>query len=783
MLLLGGASLFVATGAWAADDAVDAAAADADAVQVEELVVTARRRDETVQSVPIAINAIGERQLEATRTYNLRDLQTQAPSLVVTTTNPRNTSINIRGLGNNVSVYNDGLEPAVGVYLDQVYLARPGATVFDLADLDRVEVLRGPQGTLFGKNTSAGAVSISTKAPQFDFGAGGDVSVGDYGYLQGHAYITGAIVPDKAAFRLSLGATERGGFVENVFNGEDVQDYHDFSARAQLLLRPSDKLSVRLIGEYSRQHALTGNSVLVDVVSNYTDGTPFPFNYYARAAQSGYTPLPIDPEARLIDNNTESSYREWQAAGTAIADLDLGSAIVTSVTSYRYWHWLPHNDADSTSLAALLDSHQDNFQKQFSQELRLASTGTRAFDYVVGLYYMWQDIDAVAPTIYGPQAAGWFVAPSTPPAIAAAALNNYSFVGTSSPVTKSYAAFGQSTWHITPRLDLTTGLRYTYETKSGFFDQVVTGGVDLSTLPADVAAAAQAIRNRFGVANSYTAETSAGRLSGQVNLAYKFTADHMGYVTYARGYKFGGLNLANIVTTGANAVDPVIRPETIDNYEFGLKTSWFDRRLTANLAAFWTDDSDFQTTVIDLSRNNISYLTNVGKVRSRGVEIDVKAAPAEGLTLYGSLTYDDAYYVSYQNAPCPIEIRTTGTCDLSGARLPGVSKWAASAGGEYGRNLEVGGRPLQVYVGGDVYYRSSFYGVSNDSAYSLIDGYSVANLRLGLRAESGGWDASVWARNVFDKGYFVTLSPANTGAVTGILGDPRTVGVTLRARY
>ncbi|HWI87328.1 MAG TPA: TonB-dependent receptor plug domain-containing protein, partial [Sphingomonas sp.] len=202
-----------------AADAAPALAGDADGGSGGDVVVTARRREEKSQDVPIAINAFAGKQLEATRTFNLRDLQQLTPSLVVTVTNPRNTSINIRGLGNNVAVYNDGLEPAVGVYLDGVYLARPGQTVFDLADLDHMEVLRGPQGTLFGKNTSAGAVVIATKAPTFTPEFGGDVSYGKYDYTQLHAYASGALAGDVLAGRLFVSKTDHDGYTTNIHDG------------------------------------------------------------------------------------------------------------------------------------------------------------------------------------------------------------------------------------------------------------------------------------------------------------------------------------------------------------------------------------------------------------------------------------------------------------------------------------------------------------------------------------------------------------------------------------
>jgi iron complex outermembrane receptor protein len=751
--------------------------------QSGEILITARRREERSQDVPVAVNAFGGAQLEATRTYNLRDLQQLTPSLIVTTTNPRNTSINIRGLGNNVSVYNDGLEPAVGVYLDQVYLARPGQTVFDLVDVDRIEVLRGPQGTLFGKNTSAGAVVISTRAPSFTPEAGGDVTLGNYDFRQVHAYLSGPLAGDTLAARLSFSKTDRDGFNTNRFDGSRTQDYHDLGLRGQLLFKPTDAFKLRVIGDYGRQHATTAAAVLEGVVRSYDNGTNFANNYTDRTTRLGYTPVPFSTTERTVDVDANPRYKMNQGGVSAIADLNLPGNSLTSVTAWRYWHWYPHNDGDSTSLDAGRDFHQSNEQQQFSQELRIASEGERRIDYVAGVYYLWQEIKANAVNAYGKRAADWFLAPTVDRVVGAAALKNYSYVSDSSPITNSYAAFTQGIWHITPTLDLTGGLRYTYEEKRGYFNQTASGA-DLSTLTTAQQAAAQAIRARYGIANSYTARTSAGRVSGQATLAYKVTPDVLTYATYSRGHKFGGLNLANINVVGALAADPVIRPETIDSYEVGLKTSWVNGRLIANIAAFWSDDRDFQSTIVDVERNGASFFTNVGAVRSRGIEVDARASAARWLSLYASGTYDDARYVLYQTSPCPIETTSQVLCDLSGARLPGVSKWAGSAGGEaHGDAGQVAGREVEFYAGGDHSYRSSVYTTANLSAYSRIAGYDLTNFRIGLRTRDGLLDIQAWGRNVFDTHYALTRSAANTGAVTYTPGDPATYGVTLRTRF
>ncbi|WP_440977780.1 TonB-dependent receptor [Sphingomonas pseudosanguinis] len=759
-----------------------AAAAVPDSGASEDVLVTARRRTERSQDVPIAINAFGAAQIESTRTFNLRDLQQLTPSLVVTNTNPRNTSINIRGLGNNVAVYNDGLEPAVGVYLDGVYLARPGQTVFDLADLERIEVLRGPQGTLFGKNTSAGAVVVTTRQPTFDWQAGGDASLGNYDFRQLHAYVSGPLSQHLAA-RLFVSKTDRDGFTLNRFDGRYGQDFHDLNLRGQLLYKPSDALTLRIIGDWGRQSSFTAGSILLGAIRNYDNGAPFLNNYYDRAARLGYTPVAANPALRTTDTDADPRYRMNQHGVNVTTDWDVGPATLTSVTAYRAWNWYPHNDGDGTSIDAGADFHQSNEQRQVSQELRIASNGARRVDYVAGLYYLYQSIEAEAVNRYGSRAADWFLPPTTNAAVGAAALNGYHVVSRSRPVTDSYAAFAQTIWHITDAVDLTTGLRYTYETKSGYFDQDATGA-SLAGLTAAQQAAARAIRTRYGVRNFYTARTEAGRLSGQATLSWKVAAPVLAYATYARGNKFGGLNLANITTTGQFAANPVIRPETIDSYEVGAKTTWADGRITANVAAFWTDVKDYQTTIVDVERNGVSFFTNAAKVRTRGFEADLRAAPTRWLTLYGSGTYDDARYISYANAPCPIEITGRTLCDLSGQRLPGVSRWAASAGGEVRAPLGVNfGHDAEVYAGSDYSYRSATNSTASLSRYSDIPAYALVNLRFGIRADDGRYDIQFWGRNIANSTYYLSRAANNTGAVTATLGDPRTYGLTLRTKW
>jgi len=403
----------------AASEAVDSVTS-APAARLEEVVVTARRRRESAQTVPVALTAIGEQDLQATGTATLAQLQQLAPSLQVFSFNPRNTNINIRGLGANVALTNDGLENGVGVYVDQVYIGRPGASQFELLDLERVEVLRGPQGTLFGKNTTAGAINISSRLPSFTPEFSGEMTLGNDGLRQVRGSASGGI-NDELAARLSVGFTDRDGYEKNVnreVEGEEreLNDMENFSGRGQLLYTPLPSLQVRLIADYSRQRQNCCASQFVDFVTTYDDGTAIPNNFVDRVTRLGYTPLPIDPFARKVDLNSPPKADMAQEGLSGQLDWGLKGATLTSVTAWRAWDWDPANDTDGIGLPVSLKGQQVNRQKQFSQELRLASDGERKIDYLAGLYYFWQVVDGYSAFEYGEDAGAWFL-PTIDPTI------------------------------------------------------------------------------------------------------------------------------------------------------------------------------------------------------------------------------------------------------------------------------------------------------------------------------------------------------------------------------
>ena len=754
----------------------EAPAADAPA-EVDELIVTARRREENAQDVPIALTVLGGATLEKTGAYNVQGLTQLAPSLQFSSFNPRNTQVNIRGLGNNTGLANDGLEAGVGIYIDQVYYSRPAAATFDLLDIERVEILRGPQGTLFGKNTTAGALNVTTRAPSFDFQAQGELTLGNNDFIQAKGSVSGPLVGDVLAGRFSVSVTSRDGFVDNVTTGEDVNNQNNLAVRGGLLWVPNEDFRLRLTADYNRQKT---DCCLLVFAGVGTSLKPAAAQYPALAAGLGYTPASTNPFDRKTDAGAEAHANQEIGGLSAVADWDLGPATLTTVAAWRYWSWDPANDADFTRLKIIERSENADEQDQGSLEVRLASNGTNTIDYVAGLYAFWQNIDAEGISLYGANATYWLLSPLLP----ANLVDGYRAEFEANSTTKSYAAFGQITWHVNDALSITPGLRYTYEEKEAEYASTVSGG--LATANPTLIGYKLALNRP----QAYTADDSDGSFSGQINVAWKPTQDILVYGNWAKGYKSGGLNLSGLpVDTAGNPVldRAVIEPEETTTYEAGIKTQFLDRRVTANLAIFRTTTTDYQANVVDTAGGALrTYLDNINEVRSQGAELDLRLARTGGFSAYTSVSWTDAKYADYENGPCPLERigSATTACDLSGKRLPGVSKWVVSSGAEYEWPVQFGSSEGQAYVGVEANYRSSFYSAATVSKYSLIDGYALVNLRAGVRPNDH-LDLFAWVRNATDEEYFqyISAQAGNSGALFGAVGDPRTFGVTLRATY
>ncbi|UYY78496.1 TonB-dependent receptor [Sphingomonas sp. R1] len=777
--------LLVASAAAQTRAPVDPSGEDTSSPNAAPILVTARLRPEDAQRVPGALSVVDGGLLDQSYTVNTQGLATLIPSLAYSSANPRNTAFTIRGLGSSVvavSQANDGLEPGVGFYVDQVYHARPATAAFDFADIGQVEELRGPQGTLFGKNTTAGAISITTRKPSFTPEGVAELSYGSFNFVQAKAWVSGPI-SDTLAFRLSGVSTRRDGVLDNVRTGVAANTLGTQAVRGQLLYQPSAIFSLRLIADVTNFDAYCCTQVYLRVGQSLRPASRQYGGPAGLAAQFGYAPPSTDPYDRKTDIDGPLGVNTNEGGASAIADWKLGGHTLTSVSAWRFWNWDAENDRDYTGLPIQRSQHIPSRQDQFSQELRLASESERPLGYVVGLYGFHQRILGRPISIYGPAAAGWLIGPTTGTnaiPVPANLLDGYGQDGRTDFRSASVAAFGEANWRIAPRLTATAGLRYTYEEKDGSYATTVSGG------PAVTSTALINARLSVLRPQRYTAHDRDGSVSGRANLAWQVRPSMMAYASVARGFKSGGLNMSGLPLDNQNQpvlATAVVRPERNTSYEIGLKTDWWGRRITFNIDGYYTRVRDFQATVVDSSQTVAlrGYLSNIPAVTVKGIEADLSLRPLAGLAARASLAYADGRYSDYPAGPCPLEVQGTATtaCSLTGQRLASLPRIAVTGGVDYA--LPIGRDAALLHV--DVVGRSGFNGDPSLSRYTRIEGYTLTNASLGWRF-GGGLEVVVFARNLFDTRYIqnLTIQAGNSGLILGTPGDPRVVGGTLRLR-
>ncbi|WP_241350523.1 TonB-dependent receptor [Pseudomonas aeruginosa] len=733
-----------------------------------KVTVTARRREEDSQKVPTPITVLGGETLEAQRISRVQDLQQVLPSVNVAYIHARQSSVAVRGIGNNPA--SDGLEGSAGIYLDNVYLGRPGMAVFDLLDIEQLELLRGPQGTLFGKNTTAGVLNISTRAPTFTTERTVEVSGGQDGYFQGRGTVSGPL-GETLAGRLSAYRTRDDGYIKNIHDDNYLNGGERQGARGQLLFEPNEDFSLRWIADYNEEDSSNGSMVVYGAAERF----------WQRAALVGASPL-RDPQRRKVNINGRQHVSVHQGGSSLEANWNLaGGYRLTSISAYRYWHFTPAND-EQLNVSAINDTGVEVHDRQFSQEIRLASPTGGAFDYVVGAYAFRQNLGNKTFTSYGPLADLYLLGANL------GALNDTYSKANGKIETDSFALFAQGTWHLTERLDFTAGLRGTYEEKNAKVERFAPlGGAAVGGVGAAVGGVGAAVRNgQLGAYDSGDLSQYNFAPSALLSLSYQFSDDLLGYASLSHGEKSGGVNLAVGSAPSAGADSLLVGPERANDAELGLKSTLFDRRLLLNANLFWTGIHGYQATTLYQAPGStqlVQVLANAGSVRSRGLEFEATALPLRGLTLNFNGSYNDVTYLSFKDAPCPAEVSTRpgapSSCDLTGQRVVGASKWIANLNGEYQWRLD---DRFQPYVSASYAYRSAAEGTLDNSDLSKIDGYALVNLAAGLRSDlgDGQLDTSVWLKNAFDKDYYLSAFASINGSYTASVGQPRTLGVSLR---
>jgi iron complex outermembrane receptor protein len=750
---------------------------------LDEIVVTSRRRSEALQDVPIPVSVVGGTQIEQSGAFNVNRVKELIPSVQLYTSNPRNTGINIRGIGSPFGLTNDGLDPGVGFYVDGVYYARPAAATIDFIDVERIEVLRGPQGTLFGKNTSAGAFNITTRKASFIPEATFETSFGNFGYIQAKASLSGPL-SNKFAARISFSGSQRDGLIDNIKTGNAVNDINNLGLRGQLLFRHSENLSITLAGDFTDQKPTGYAQVVAGVAPTLR---PAYRQFEAITADLGYSLPSQNAFDRKIDHDTPWRSGNQLGGVSLNVDAQVGPGTLTSTTAWRYWNWNPSNDRDFTGLQALAKSQNPAKHKNWSQEVRYAGELSSSLSGVVGLFYMDQEVNITGTEESG--SAQWrFSKNSTSPLWETPGLfEGYGIYTDASIKSQSAAVFASLDWKIAEGLHVLPGARFNYDKKDVDYNRVARGGLETTD------AALIALKNAVYSSQQYKADADENNFTYQLTLAYKPSRRVNTFATYSTSFKPVGVNVAGLPTiNGAPATDlAVIKPEDTKHYELGIKTTPVDN-LTLNLTFHSSDIKDYQTNVQSAELGvNRGYIANAEKVNVKGFEFDGNIKVNEYFSFYGAVAYTDAKYVRFTNAPLPLE--ETGLTvdgvqvafkDISGGALPGVSKWAGSIGGEFAIAAKTIGKDVKFFIALDDSFRSSFSSSPSPSSYLNIDGYTVLNARTGFRAPYGV-SAYVWSRNLLNKDYFEQLLPAggNAGHYAGVLGDQRTFGVTLRYSF
>ncbi|HMP15274.1 MAG TPA: TonB-dependent receptor [Saprospiraceae bacterium] len=742
-----------------------------------EVVVTSRRRKEVAQNIPIPISVVSGAQAEDAGAFNVNRVKEIVPTVQLYSSNPRNTTLNIRGLGSTFGLTNDGIDPGVGFYVDGVYYARPAATALDFIDIEQIEVLRGPQGTLFGKNTTAGAFNITTRAPSFDPGATFEVSYGNYGFIQAKSSITGPI-GKKFAGRISFAGTQRDGTIYNIRSQEYINDLNNLGFRAQLLYKPTDNIKIILAGDVTDQNPNGYAQVFAGVAPTLRAS----YRQFENIIKDLNYDVPSrNPFDRVVDHDTK--WRSGNELGGVSLNVDaqIGNGTLTSTTAWRYWNWDPSNDRDFTGLPVLTLSQAPSKHQQWTQEIRYAGDLSNHLSGVIGVFAIAQDLKTDPFHTEESGAAQWRFAQNSTSELwkTQGLLEGYGIRTTSRLQTFGTAIYGQIDWEITDKLHLLPGLRYNYDQKEVGFNRQTYGGLQ-TTDPALIA-----LKRSVYTDQAFTANVDESNLSGQVTLAYKASKRFNTFATYSTSYKPIGVNLGGLPTVSGDILIDLARinPEYVTHSEIGVKTKPTPNS-TLNLVFHNTNIEDYQTQVQTAEVGvNRGYLANAEKVRVYGIELDGNIKFGEYLSFYGAVAYTNGEYVSFKNAPVPLEETGASVAfkDISGGKLPGISDWAGSFGGEWsisGIALKQSGRYFLAFDG---FYRSDFSSSPSPSKYLNIEGYTLLNGRIGFRATKG-IAIFVWGRNLFDKNYFEQLLPAagNAGHYAGVLGDPRTYGITLR---
>ena len=706
-----------------------AAAADSD----EEVIVTAQKRSERLIDVPISISSVSEKQMRSQNLVTLSELGGRLPN-VLAANSSLFPNFTIRGISSQ-SGGSPGFAPAVGVYVDEVFQGRDRAYNVPLEGIARVEVLRGPQGTLYGKNTIGGTISIITEKPTNDFHGSASAQYGNLGFNQETLTLSGPIVENRFLLLGSFIRKERDGYIYNRFRGEDINGYEGYGGRLRAIITPTDTVTFDLSADYYTQD---GTEALQTVTY-----VPLPFPPY------NTLPKP-DPDNRIVDLDAPITGEREVWGASARFDIELDWATLTGIVAHREYTSAFQDDSDGLPLDEFSVGRAED-AKINSQELRLTSNGNGAFSWIAGAYFYQEDLDSVNNINLGPRfPSALFGLPPLPATFRERALT------TVAVDESSWAGFGSFTYDFDDQLRLAGGIRFTHESKDLFYSQLPT--VFVNGL---IAAFALPISPR-------TDSLSEGEWTGDISLTYKITPENVVYAKFSRGYKAGGFQ-ADVISPPPNTppVSFKFEPEFVNNYEAGYKARWFDGMVSMNAAVFYLDYTNKQERV----NTGVSYvISNAGEARVYGAELELDANLFEGFHLTGSLGLLDAKYTSFKNA---------GGLGINfdGNRLTGAPRATWTVAAQY--DFPIAGE-FNGTVRAEAQHLNEIYTDSANSQDLLQRDYTLLNARAGVEGEN--WGFYLWGKNLGDELVLSGGTKVITVTARGINAG-RTYGAELRLRF
>jgi iron complex outermembrane receptor protein len=728
---------------------------------VADIVVTAQKREQRLQDVPVAVSVVSGAALERSGAQTLENAQYLVPALNFRKSGTAlNQSLYLRGIG--TTTFSIGGEPSVSTVLDGVVLSRAGEAFTDLVDIERMEVLRGPQGTLFGKNASAGVVNIVSRRPGDSFG--GFVE-GGFFFDNGQEWrVRGGLdlpMGDKVAARVTGFYSKWDGNIFNETLDRTVNGYERYGVRGIVEARPSDTVTLTLIGDWRKSNddccaELIGAPALT--------ATGAPQQSFLDRAAIGLPPLE-GKDGRRIRQNLLTQALETSWGVSLQADVELDDLTVTSITAYRKYDSEEIRDGDwlDTVYVGVNQLHDVGPQTgdTFSQELRLASPGGQLIDYVVGAFYSRSESERTfTRSLVSCTASTLTPTPPLTPCSTAPGASTITFPQSSAnfgTVFTNVAAFGQATVNLSERLRLIAGLRYTMDQVDGFhIRRAIVPGSNAAFDSGVFASVTPALPNGDPAAANgipFRQKTTADNLSGKAGVQLDLNDDLMAYGTYARGYKGPGLNIFFGLT--ANGTRPLAN-ELADSFEGGLKSTLLDGRMILNLAGYYAKYRNFQANNPDLDPlgNRITRFTNAGTISTRGFEVDMIFQPIDDLNLSGGLAYTDARVDRFRLPPGGTEAERVP----DGTTLPFAPKWKATLGGAYTIRT---GSFADVEIGGQVSHQSSQLSLllpnslARDSA--TIDAYTLVDASVALVDPDGRFRVAFLAKNLFDTSFAASI--------------------------